>query len=104
MRFIKRYIPHSFKIQLYLLKRKLLDALQNKKYASVINTKDIGNIQTEMTLKIMPSPYFENKLHNLKIVQQKQEGITIYPGEYFFSGKSQVKPVKRTDLKKEGIL
>ncbi|WP_454059478.1 VanW family protein [Elizabethkingia ursingii] len=99
MRFIKRYIPHSFKIQLYLLKRKLLDALQNKKYASVINTKDIGNIQTEMTLRIMPSPYFENKLHNLKIVQQKQEGITIYPGEYFSFWKITGKASKKNGFK-----
>ena len=57
MKFIKRYIPHSLKIQLYLLKRKLLDTLQNKKYASVIHIKDIGDIQTELTLTIMPSPF-----------------------------------------------
>jgi hypothetical protein len=104
MKFIKRYIPHSFKIQLYLLKRKLLDALQNKKYASVITIKDIGDIQTSLTLTIMPSSFFENKVHNLKIVQQKLEGITIYPGEYFLSGNLQVKPVEKMDLKKDGIL
>lgn len=104
MKFIKRYIPHSLKIQLYLLKRKLLDTLQNKKYASVIHIKDIGDIQTELTLKIMPSTFFENKVHNLRIVQQKLEGITIYPGEYFSFWKSTGKASKKMDLKRDGIL
>lgn len=99
MKFIKRYIPHSLKIQLYLLKRKLLDTLQNKKYASVIHIKDIGDIQTKLTLTIMPSPFFENKIHNLRIVQQKLEGIIIYPGEYFSFWKSTGKASKKNGFK-----
>lgn len=52
----------------------------------------------------MPSPFFENKVHNLRIVQQKLEGITIYPGEYFSFWKSTGKASKKMDLRRDGIL
>jgi vancomycin resistance protein YoaR len=52
----------------------------------------------------MPSSFFENKVHNLKIVQQKLEGITIYPGEYFSFWKSTGKASRKNGFKKDGIL
>ena len=105
MKFIKRYIPHSLKIQLYLLKRKLLDTLQNKKYASVIHIKDIGDIQTELTLTIMPSPFFENKVHNLRIVQQNWKVLqfTLVNTSLFWKSTGKASK-KKTDLKRDGIL
>ncbi|MEH7888056.1 VanW family protein [Elizabethkingia meningoseptica] len=99
MNLLKRYIPKSFKIQLYRLKRKFVDILQKKKYATTIAPADIGKIQAEIQLRIMPSPFFENKVHNLKIVQQKLNGILIYSGEYFSFWKTTGKASKENGFR-----
>ena len=99
MNLLKRYIPKSFKIQLYQLKRKFVDILQKKKYATTIAPADIGKIQAEIQLPIMPSPFFENKVHNLKIVQQKLNGILIYSGEYFSFWKTTGKASKENGFR-----
>lgn len=76
-------IPQSVKKEIRLLQRKWQDIVLQKKYAKTITLQPIGNVQKEVEIEIKKGAFFENKMHNLTLVESKLNGVIINPNEIF---------------------
>lgn len=77
----KKYIPSYLKIKLRLLKRLFNDF--SVKFARKSNEKLLFDFKITTVQEIMPSAYFDNKMHNFNYVAQKINHIVIFPREVF---------------------
>jgi len=101
--FIKNSLPYPWKLQYRLLQRIFNEKKNGYLYAKNYLNEDIGNYKVDFKQNIRKGDFYENKIHNLKIVCEKINNIIIKPNEVFSFWKVVGKPSKKTISKKAEI-
>lgn len=97
--FIKNSLPYSWKLQYRLLQRFFHENRNGKFYAKNYLNEDIGNYTVEFKQNIRKGDFYENKIHNLKIVCEKINNMIIQPNEVFSFWKTVGKPSRKNKFK-----
>ncbi|WP_308006019.1 VanW family protein [uncultured Chryseobacterium sp.] len=96
---IKKCIPHHWKLQLKLLQRYFGERKTKYVYSKDYSSENIGEYKIELRQVIKKGEFYENKLHNLKIVGEKINHLIIHPNEVFSFWKLTGKPSKSNGFK-----
>jgi vancomycin resistance protein VanW len=96
---IKDSLPHSWKLQYRLLQRIFNEKKKEFLFAKNYLNEDIGNYAVEFKQNIRKGDFYENKIHNLKIVCEKVNNLIIQPNEVFSFWKLVGKPSKQNNFK-----
>ena len=96
---IRKVLPKSLKLQIKLFQRFILDLKKPFVYSKNKSLEKIGNFSIELSQPIMPSEFFENKIHNLTVVSEKINHLIIQPGEVFSFWKTVGKPSLKNGFK-----
>lgn len=81
---LRKLLPYGFKLQWKLLRRYINESKTQYSYPKYYSSENIGEYKTELRQIIRKGEFYENKLHNLKIVGEKINHLIIYPNEVFF--------------------
>lgn len=96
---LRKLLPHGFKLQLKLLRRYINESKTQYSYPKYYSSENIGEYKTELRQIIRKGEFYENKLHNLKIVGEKINHLIIYPNEVFSFWKLIGKPNEKNNFK-----
>lgn len=97
--FIKDSLPYQWKLQYRLLQRFFHEQNSNHFYSKIYAENDIGNYRIEFKQTIRKGDFYENKIHNLKIVCEKINKLVIQSNEVFSFWKTVGKPSKQNNFK-----
>lgn len=90
--FFKKIFPDNFKRFLHLLKRKINDFFEGVKFSNHYHNEPVGIFRIRLSQEIKKGAFYENKLHNLKIVRDKINNLIIDTDETFSFWKLVGKP------------
>ena len=79
MQFIKNSVPYTWKLQYRLLQRFFHEQKNTHLYSKNYLNEDIGGYSVEFKQIIRRGDFYENKIHNLKIVCEKINKLVIQP-------------------------
>ncbi len=96
---LRKLLPHGFKLQWKLLRRYINESKAQYSYPKYYSSENIGEYKTELRQIIRKGEFYENKLHNLKIVGEKINHLIIYPNEVFSFWKLIGKPNEKNNFK-----
>lgn len=96
---LREWIPHHWKMQLKLLQRYFDERKTQYCYSKNYSPDKIGKYEIELHQTIKKSEFHENKIHNLKIVEEKINNLIIKPNEVFSFWKLIGKPSKKNGFK-----
>ncbi|MDN4011980.1 VanW family protein [Chryseobacterium gambrini] len=96
---LRKLLPNNFKLQLKLLRRYINESKTQYSYPKYYSSENIGEYKTELRQIIRKGEFYENKLHNLKIVGEKINHLIIYPNEVFSFWKLIGKPNEKNNFK-----
>jgi len=96
---LKDALPYQWKLNIRLLKRFFSELKSRHIYAKDYHSEDIGNFKNEFRQVVRNGDFYENKIHNLKIVSQKINNIIINPDEVFSFWKTVGKPDEKNRFK-----
>ncbi len=97
---LQKVLPYSVKLQIKLLQRNLQERKNQHEYSETYSIENIGTCQFELIQPIKAGLFFENKIHNLKLVNQRINNLIINPNEVFSFWKLIGKPTEKNDFKK----
>lgn len=97
--FARKYLPHHWKLQLKLLKRYFGEQKTQYLYSKNYSVENIGEHIIELRQVIKKGDFYENKIHNLKIVESKINNLIIKPNEVFSFWKLVRKPSENNSFK-----
>ena len=80
---IRNILSKNTKRNIRLLQRRCRDILEGRTYAFRKDLSFEGEIQKEMEIVVFKGQFFENKIHNLKLVAQRINSLIIEPNQYF---------------------
>lgn len=98
-KFLKKIVPYRLKLQLKLLERNLQERKNQFKYSKTYLEEDL-DFQFELKQTIKRGLFYENKIHNLKMVSNKLDNLILQPNEVFSFWKIVGKPTSRNGFKK----
>ena len=81
---LRKLLPHGFKLQLKLLRRYINESKTQYSYPKYYSSENIGEYKTELRQIIRKGEFYENKLHNLKIVGEKNQPSDYLSQRSFF--------------------
>lgn len=96
---LRKLLPHGFKLQWKLLRRYINESKAQYSYPKYYSSENIGEYKTELRQIIRKGEFYENKLHNLKIVGEKINHLIIHPNEVFSFWKLIGKPNEKNNFK-----
>jgi vancomycin resistance protein VanW len=96
---LRKLLPHGFKLQWKLLRRYIKESKAQYSYPKYYSSENIGEYKTELRQIIRKGEFYENKLHNLKIVGEKINHLIIHPNEVFSFWKLIGKPNEKNNFK-----
>jgi len=96
---LRKLFPNNFKLQLKLLRRYINESKTQYSYPKYYSSENIGEYKTELRQIIRKGEFYENKLHNLKIVGEKINHLIIHPNEVFSFWKLIGKPNEKNNFK-----
>ncbi|WP_343662627.1 VanW family protein [Chryseobacterium mucoviscidosis] len=96
---LRKLLPHGFKLQLKLLRRYINESKTQYSYPKYYSSENIEEYKTELRQIIRKGEFYENKLHNLKIVGEKINHLIIHPNEVFSFWKLIGKPNEKNNFK-----
>jgi vancomycin resistance protein VanW len=96
---LKKWIPHSWKLQMKLLQRYLNEQKNNYTYPREYQPENIGEYSIQLKQIIKSGAFHHNKIHNLKVVGDKINNLVIHPGEVFSFWKMIGKPNEKNNFK-----
>lgn len=97
---LQKVVPYPVKLQIKLMQRKFHEWKKRYTYPSKYLNEDLGNCQFELIQPIKQGLFFENKIHNLKLVRTKINNLVVKPNEVFSFWKLVGKPTEKNQFKK----
>ncbi|MFC3159386.1 VanW family protein [Chryseobacterium arachidis] len=98
-RLLQKHLPHHWKLQLKLLQRYFDEQKTQYSYPKSYSSENIGEHKLELKQSIKKGEFYENKVHNLKIVGNKINNLVIQPNEVFSFWKLIGKPTQKNRFK-----
>ncbi|MCW3160148.1 VanW family protein [Chryseobacterium oryctis] len=95
----KEVLPYQWKLQVKLLQRYLHELKNNHQYPKNYQSENIGEFSLKISQPIRNGAFFENKIHNLEVVNQKINNLIIQPQEVFSFWKLIDKPNTKNNFK-----
>ncbi|PIF47452.1 vancomycin resistance protein VanW [Chryseobacterium sp. 52] len=99
MKWILKFLPAPWKLQLRILQRNLHEHQSGYQYPKDYAAKSIGEHRIEIRQTIRKGEFHENKIHNLQVVSDKINNLVIQPGEVFSFWKLIGKPTRKNNFK-----
>ncbi|AZA91005.1 Uncharacterized vancomycin resistance protein [Chryseobacterium nakagawai] len=96
---LKNWIPHSWKLNLKLLQRYFDEQKNNYVYPKEYRSENIGIHSVKLRQPIKSGVFHHNKIHNLRVVNNKINDLVIHPGEVFSFWKMIGRPNKKNNFK-----
>lgn len=96
---LKKWIPHSWKLQIKLVQRYFDGQKNNYTYPKEYRPENIGEYSVKLKQPIKSGAFHHNKIHNLKVVGNKINNLVIHPGEVFSFWKMIGKPNEKNNFK-----
>ncbi|OVE59889.1 VanW family protein [Chryseobacterium mucoviscidosis] len=96
---LRKLLPHGFKLQWKLLRRYINESKTQYSYPKYYSSENIGEYKIELRQVIKKGEFYDNKLHNLKIVGEKINHLIIHPNEVFSFWKLIGKPNEKNNFK-----
>ena len=98
-RLLQKHLPHHWKLQLKLLQRYFDEQKNQYSYPKNYSPENISEHKLEIRQAIKKGEFYENKVHNLKIVGSKINNLVIQPNEVFSFWKLIGKPTQKNHFK-----
>jgi vancomycin resistance protein VanW len=96
---LKNWLPYHWKLQLKLLQRYFNEQKNQYSYPKKYSSENIGDYKIELRQVIKKGDFYENKIHNLKIVGNKINNLIIQPNEVFSFWQLIGKPSEKKGFK-----
>ncbi|MBW7675891.1 VanW family protein [Chryseobacterium chendengshani] len=97
--FIKNNLPYQLKLRYRLLQRFLAEQNNRQSYAKNYLKENLGDFRIDFQQSIRNGEFYDNKIHNLKIVCEKINNVVIQPDEVFSFWKTVGAPIRKNNFK-----
>ena len=97
---LRDIFPYQWKLQFRLLQRFCNEKKTSYNYSKNYIANDIGGYKNQIHQPIRKGDLYENKIHNLKIVNDRINHLIINPNEVFSFWKLVGKPSEKNNFKK----